>query len=174
MDHYSKLRRALQTFRMTASHIRSIIVDNLVIPYRIPTPLLTDTGTLFTSKIFQWLCTFLGSKHLRTTAYHLQINGQKERFDKKTVAGLRYYAAKHRSDWDIYVQPLIYADNSQVHHTTNFTPFSLIISLHSLASATFDALTAQSTETTTNTSPQHYKHNCYTGYQQCNKTPTSG
>ena len=127
-DRYSKLTRAVPSTKTTAPQVALIFLDNWVIPYGIPSYVLTDNGPQFTSKFFACLCAFLGSKLLNTTAYHPQTNGQAERFNRTIVARMRHYVNEHQTDWDDYVQPLTYGYNCQVHRTTGTTPFSLVLS----------------------------------------------
>lgn len=69
-DWYSKFARPVPTFKMTALHIASLLMDNWVIPYEISSNFLTDNGTQFTNKFFEMLCAFLGTEHLINKAYH--------------------------------------------------------------------------------------------------------
>ena len=73
------------------------------------------------------MCALLGVRHYLTTAYHLQPNGQTERFNRTLVQRLRHYAEEHQRDWDDYVQPLTFAYNTQVHRSTETTPFDLVL-----------------------------------------------
>jgi len=43
---------------------------------------------------------------------------------------LRHFVNEHQSDWDLYVQPLTYAYNDQVHRSTGTSPFSLVLTRH--------------------------------------------
>lgn len=62
------------------------------------------------------------------TTYHPQTDGQVERFTKRIVALLCHYVAEHQTDWDHFVQPLMYANNVQVHRWTGTTQFSIVFS----------------------------------------------
>ena len=64
---------------------------------------------------------------MTTTSCHPQTNGQTERYDQTLATRLRIYTDRNNSDWDKMIQPLTYAYNSQVHRTTNQTPFSLVL-----------------------------------------------
>ncbi|XP_019740443.1 LOW QUALITY PROTEIN: uncharacterized protein LOC109524784 [Hippocampus comes] len=48
----------------------------------------TDRGAQFESSLFRQLCTFLGCKRRRTTAYHPAINGMVERLHRQLKASL--------------------------------------------------------------------------------------
>ena len=89
---------------------------------------LTDNGPQFAAKFFEAVCIINGIKHVFTTAYHPQTNGQVERFNKTLAARLRHYVSEHQKDWDEFVQPLTYAYNMQVHRSTGTTPFDLVLS----------------------------------------------
>ena len=78
-------------------------------------------------KFFGAVCTLLGVRHYLTTAYHPQSNGQTERFNRMLVQRLRNYVEEHQRDWDDYVQPLTFAYNTQVHRSTETTPFDLVL-----------------------------------------------
>lgn len=58
-------------------------------PYGIPNFVLTDNGPQFSAKFFAGFCVYLGVKHLTTTAYHRQANGQTDRYNITLVARLR-------------------------------------------------------------------------------------
>lgn len=72
-DRYTKLASAVPEFKITASHLLSILMNKWVIPYRISQYVLSNNKTQFTNIFFELLCAFLGTKHLSTTAYHPQM-----------------------------------------------------------------------------------------------------
>ena len=98
--------------------------------YGAPKYLLTDNGKQFAAKFFDSVCGLLGVRHYFTAFYHPQTNGQTERFNKTIMERLRHFAADYQTDWDLYIQPLTYAYNMQVHRSTGTTPFDLILSRH--------------------------------------------
>lgn len=89
--------------------------------------LLTDNRPQFVNNLFDSLWTFLGVININTTAYHPQINGQTER-NNKAIATRRCHYAEHQRDWDLFVQLLTFAYNTQDHCTTEKTPSSLVLS----------------------------------------------
>lgn len=128
MDRYRKPTRSIPVVSVTSTAAATVSVENWIMRYDIPTYLLTDNGPQFDSKFFAAICVRLGLKHLTMTAYHLQTNGQVKRFNQTIAGRLRQYVAEHQTDWDLYVQPLTYAHNAQVHKSTCTTPFSLTLS----------------------------------------------
>lgn len=65
-----------------------------------------------------------------------QTNGQTERYNKTIVERLLHYVAEHQGCWYLYVPPLIYAYNTHVHLSTNFSPFRFVLSRQPLGPAT--------------------------------------
>lgn len=124
------------------NNVAEILFNVLVISYGIPAYLLADSGSQFVRKCFETLCSHLDTMHLTTTASHLQISGQVERYNKTTISRLEHYVASRQRDWDSMVHPLNHAYNSQVHRSTNTTPFNLVIFRRPPEPATFDAPSA--------------------------------
>ena len=73
------------------------------------------------------MCTILGTKHLPTSAYHPQTNGQTERYNQTLVNRLRIFTAEHQNDWDRLIQPLTHAYNLHVNRTKGHPPFKLAL-----------------------------------------------
>ena len=125
---FSKLARAIPLARITSASVVRALLESWIYPYGLPSMILSDNGVQFTSKFFEAMCTTLGVKHLTTTTYHPQTNGQVERYNRTLVARLRHYVAENQADWDDFVQPLTYAYNTQVHRSTGRSPFDLVLS----------------------------------------------
>ena len=126
-DRFSKLTRSIPLRTTTASVVANAFLDNWVYVYGAPRYVLTDNGPQFAAKFFDAVCALLGVRHYLTTAYHPQSNGQTERFNRTLVQRLRHYVEEHQRDWDDYVQPLTFAYNTQVHRSTETTPFDLVL-----------------------------------------------
>ncbi|CDF40922.1 unnamed protein product [Chondrus crispus] len=126
-DRFTKLTRSIPLRTTTASVVANAFLDNWVYVYGAPRYVLTDNGPQFAAKFFDAVCALLGVRHYLTTAYHPQTNGQTERFNRTLVQRLRHYVAEHQRDWDEYIQPLTFAYNTQVHRSTETTPFDLVL-----------------------------------------------
>ena len=62
-----------------------------------PTTVTTDRGSQFESNLFKQLTHLLGSKHVRTTAYHPAANGLVERFHRTFKSALK--AQREPNKW---------------------------------------------------------------------------
>ena len=67
-------------------------------------------------------------KIVTTTLYHLQVDGQCERFNRTLLDVLRGFASEHPKSWPEYAELLAFSYNSQVHAGTGHTPFELVLS----------------------------------------------
>lgn len=95
-DRCSKLTRGLPTANTTALPIASHFMDNWIVPYSIPTHVLTYDGTQFVSEFFRSIGAFVGTRHSTTTPYHPRTIGLAERFHKTFIARLRHYMAENQ------------------------------------------------------------------------------
>ena len=126
-DRFSKLTRSIPLRTTTASVVANAFLDNWVYVYGVPRYVLTDNGPQFAAKFFDAVCALLGVRRYLTTAYHPQSNGQTERFNRTLVQRLRHYVEEHQRDCDDYDQLLTFAYNTQVHLSTETTPFDLVL-----------------------------------------------
>ena len=151
-DRFSKLVRTVPLKRITAADIAKAFVTHWVFIYGPPVKVLSDNGKQFTSKFFQNVCRIMGIHNTFTTTYHPQANGQVERFNRTIISALRHYTEEHPKDWDLFTDALTYAYNTQVHRTTSFAPFELVLSRTPCALA----LQAQPTIEQCGSSSQYY------------------
>lgn len=91
------------------------IFDARVVPYGIQSYILIENGTKCISTYFGALCTDLGTKHIKTTAYYPQTNGQVEQYNKKIIARQCHYVATRHRNSDHFVQSLTCAYDIHAH-----------------------------------------------------------
>ena len=99
VDRFSRWTEAILLKYITTASI----VDNFLLHwearYGIPRSITTDRGAQFESQIWKELLNSLGTKKIRTTAYHPQSNGLVERFNKRLKEALRAHADLNGSTW---------------------------------------------------------------------------
>ena len=127
-DRFSKLTEVMPLRRIDAYTVAVAIVESWVFKYGPPKTLISDNGKQFTATFFQAFCSLLGISKIFISMYHPQTNVQVERYNRKILAMLRNYVNEHQSDWDRYTTALTYSYNGHVHHSTNTTPFNLVLS----------------------------------------------
>ena len=74
MVHYKPIKVTIN-----APGLAEIIIDVVVRHHGLPDSIVTDRGSLFTSKFWSSLCYFLNIKRKLSTAFYPQTDGQTER-----------------------------------------------------------------------------------------------
>lgn len=103
-----------------------VFYNEIITKYGIPTKLVTDNGTNFTSKLFSSVCKLLKIKKQHITPYHPQANGSLERSHRPLAEYLRSFAREDGSNWDQWLAPAMHVHNHTDHTSTNQTPFKVL------------------------------------------------
>ena len=93
--------------------------------YGMPYELLTDQGSVFTSKLTALMCTTFGISKIRTSPYHPQSDGALERWHA-CLKGMIKKAGGKMSDWDQLLKYILFAYRDTPHCVTGFSPFVLM------------------------------------------------
>ncbi len=86
MVHYEPVKVTID-----APGLAEVIINVIVRHHGVPESIITDRGSLFTSKFWSSLCYFLGIKRKLSTAFHPQTDGQTERQNSTMEAYLRAF-----------------------------------------------------------------------------------
>ena len=81
-----------------APGLAEVIINVVVRHHGLPHSIVTDRGSLFTSKFWSLLCYFLSIKRRLSTAFYLQINGQTKRHNSTMEAYLRAFVNFKQND----------------------------------------------------------------------------
>jgi hypothetical protein len=104
-----------------------LFVDNVWKHHGIPLDVVSDRGSVFVGKFLTELLRLIGTKHSRSTAYHLQSDGQTERVNRVLEDMLRHYVMELGSqvDWDLCLSAADFSINNSYHESIGTTPFRL-------------------------------------------------
>ena len=125
MVHYKPVKITLD-----APGLAEVIIDVVVRHHGLPDSIVTDRGSLFTSKFWSSLCYFLGIKRRLSTAFHPQTDGQIERQNSTMEAYLRAFVNFEQNDWARLLPMAEFAYNNAKNSSTGHTSFELNCGYH--------------------------------------------
>src|SRR6201985_2840434 len=91
----------------------------------IPSKIISDRDTRFTSHFAKEVCAQLEIKQNISTAYHPQTDGQSEKTNQHVETALRIFCNYRQNDWARHLPIVQYMLNTRVSETTKFAPFEL-------------------------------------------------
>lgn len=124
-DIFSKWTEAFAIHSTDSATLATILFDEVICRYGVPTVLHSDQGANLTSKLVASLCHHLGIAQTRTTAYHPQGNGQVERFNRTLEAMLSKTVQQNQRDWDQKLPKVMFAYRTAIHEATGYSPFHI-------------------------------------------------
>ena len=120
MVHYEPVKVTID-----APGLAEVILDVVVRHHGLPDSIMTDKGSLFTSKFWSSLSYFLGIKRRLLTAFHSQTNSQTEWQNSTMEAYLRAFVNFEQNDWAKLLLMAEFAYNNAKNPSTSYTPFEL-------------------------------------------------
>ncbi|KAL0895777.1 hypothetical protein ABMA27_011827 [Loxostege sticticalis] len=95
--------------------------------FGVPTRLISDKGTSFTSKVFKDFTSSYGIKHIINAVATPRANGQVERFNRTILDALSTSAHnKDDKSWDECIHDIQVGLNTTIHKTTQKSPSELL------------------------------------------------
>ena len=113
-----------------ASGLAEVIVDVVVRHHGLPDSIMSDRGSLFTSKFWSSLCYFLSIKKRLSTAFHPQTDGQTDRQNSRMEAYLQAFVNFEQNDWARLLTMAKFAYNNTKNASIGHTPFELNCGYH--------------------------------------------
>jgi len=124
-DYFTKFIVAMALPVCSASVTAEALFKDYICRFGVPKAIISDQGTSFKNQLMHSLSKLLGYHHIFCTAYRPQSNGAIERFISTFVTQLAKLTDNESNNWDDYLYPIVFAYNTGVHSTTNFSPFEL-------------------------------------------------
>ena len=111
--------------RSTTQDVVQLLLRYVFAERDIPSVIISDRDTRFTSHYWEGLWELLGTALKRSTAFHPQTDGQSERMVRTLVEQLRSFVKADQSDWDNLLGRLQAANNDAVSDATGQSPFAM-------------------------------------------------
>ncbi|KAL0937059.1 reverse transcriptase domain protein [Colletotrichum truncatum] len=109
----------------TAEDLAYTFLRIIVSQHGLPQEIVSDRGSVFTSKFWRSLISQLGAKHSLSTAFHPQSDGQTERINQILETYLRSYVNYDQDNWVKLLPTAQFAYNSSIGESTRESPFFL-------------------------------------------------
>jgi hypothetical protein len=139
IDRLSKMGLFIPTHKsITAPALARIYVHHVFSKHGIPSDIVSDRGSEFTSHFWQSLGELLNIKSKMSTAYHPQTDGQTERTNQTLEAYLRAYINYQQDDWVTWLPIAEFAYNNAKHAGTTVSPFFANYGYHPRMTASLD------------------------------------
>lgn len=123
---------------ITAPELAKLYVLHVFSKHGIPSDIVSDRGSEFTSNFWRSLGDTLNMKLNFSTAYHPQTDGQTERTNQTLETYLRAYVNYQQDDWSDLLPMAEFAYNNAVHSATQVSPFFANYGYHPRISISLD------------------------------------
>ncbi|WVZ75692.1 hypothetical protein U9M48_023727 [Paspalum notatum var. saurae] len=103
-----------------------LYISRIVSLHGVPLTITSDRGSLFVSRFWEQLQTALGTKLIRSSAYHPQTSGQVERVNQILEDMLRACALTYSTKWDECLPLAEFAYNNSYQKSLEMAPFEAL------------------------------------------------
>lgn len=124
VDYFTRWAEAFAVSSLDTMTFVDCMINGVVSRHGIPERLLSDRGTNFVSALAKSFYETLGIKKSSGAAYHPQTQGLVERFNRTLISTLRMYVDELQSDWDVYLQRVLFAYRTSFHEALGDSPFA--------------------------------------------------
>ena len=127
IDRFSKMAHFIPCNKIDdASHIATLFFREIVRLHGVPKTIVSDRDVNFVSYFWKTLMAKMGIKHLFSTAYHPQTDGQTEVVNRSLSTLLRVLIKPNLKNWEECIPHTEFAYNRALHHATKRTPFEVV------------------------------------------------
>ena len=125
-DHFTRYAQASIIRTQTAQRTSKTLWDKFIVHYGLPKKILMDQGQNVKSQLVDDLCELMGTQKGQTSPYHLQTNGQCERFNSTLINMLGTLPSEKKSEWKNHIGTLVHVYNCTQNSAMGFSPYFLM------------------------------------------------
>jgi len=111
------------TERTLAEGLAKLFRDHVWKLHGLPESIVLDKGVRFAAGMMKELNHLLGIQTKLSTAYHPQMDGQKERINQELEQYLRVFIDHRQEQWSDWLGTVEFAYNNKIHAATKILPF---------------------------------------------------
>ncbi len=110
---------------LSAKDFAELYIDRIWCLHGLSKEFITDRDTRFTSAFWKGVTELIGTRHVMSSSFHPQTDGQTERVNQTLETYLRHFVSVKLNDWDTLLSRAEFAHNSAFHSSVGQTPFYL-------------------------------------------------
>jgi hypothetical protein len=123
VDRYTKVAKYIPCQdTIDAPELAQLFLKNWYPDQGMPESIISDRGSLFTSKFWSALCYYLNVRRQLSTAFHPQSDGQTERQNQLIEAYIRMYCNYHQDNWVDLLPLAEFVHNNAYNESIGMTP----------------------------------------------------
>jgi exodeoxyribonuclease III len=126
IDQFTRYTWAVPCKERNSGAFVKAILETVVYTHGVPEWIWSDREPGFAGRAMREICQRFGSRKAQTTGWQPQSNSSLERVHSYMAQALTFVVNKHRSDWNEWLQPVMYMIRTSVNETTSFSPFYLM------------------------------------------------
>uniref|UniRef100_A0A8C5P6E7 Uncharacterized protein n=1 Tax=Leptobrachium leishanense TaxID=445787 RepID=A0A8C5P6E7_9ANUR len=131
VDRHTKMAHFVPVSSLpTAEKTADLFYHHIFRLHGVPSSIISDRGTQFTSKLWSAFCGILKIKICLSSAFHPQSNGQTERVNQWLEQYLRCFTTYLQDNWHTLLPSAEFSYNSQFHDSIKNTPFFVNFGYH--------------------------------------------
>jgi hypothetical protein len=124
MDRLTKMAHFVACVdTMGPSDLADGFISHVVRAHGLPSSIISDRGSLFTSAFWKWIMEAMGTTRNLSTAFHPETDGQTERTNAILEQYLRAYCNYQQDNWKQLLPIAEFCYNNTQSETTRLTPF---------------------------------------------------
>ena len=108
---------------MDTEELGEVLLDDVFSQHGFPSSIVSDRGSLFTSRYWETFCYYIRVKRKLSTAFHPQTDGQTERLNQTLECYLRCYLNEEQNNWASLLSSAQWAINNTWNSTIQAVPF---------------------------------------------------
>src|SRR5882672_2324773 len=121
------------TNEVNAVTTTQLFFDHIYKYHGLPIDIISDHGTIFTSKFWSTLMKLINIKTNLSTSFHPQTDGQTERVNQILETYIRLYCDYMQNDWSKLLTYAEFSYNNIQHSITKISPFFANYGFHLIA-----------------------------------------
>jgi hypothetical protein len=110
----------------SAKKYAEVYLDQIVRLHGVPKTIISDRGAPFVTRFWEQLQSALGTKLIRSSAYHPQTDGQTERVNQILEDMLRACIIHYGTNWDKYLALAEFSYNNSYQTSLQMSPFEAL------------------------------------------------